>query len=123
LEIVARGFVVCTEIFVANPCREPMLPTLVAARLLKTRQPKTHQWDCRITCYCEVRRILRLEHCFVNHVTDSVERTGWKVLKKDPLAPETATRSTFELESHFLNQTTVPNVSNTYGHNRRYSYE
>src|ERR1700681_2958412 len=62
-------------------------------------------------------------HYFVNHVADSVERTGWKVLKNHALAPETATASAFEVGSHFLNQTTVPNVSNTYGGNDRYSYE
>jgi hypothetical protein len=46
-----------------------------------------------------------------------------KLLENPSLAPETTAVSAFEVESHFLNQTTVPNVSSTYGHNRSYSYE
>jgi hypothetical protein len=46
-----------------------------------------------------------------------------KLLKNPSLALETATVSAFAVESHFLNQTTVPNVSSTYGRNCLYSYE
>ena len=46
-----------------------------------------------------------------------------KLLKNPSLALETATVSAFAVESHFLNQTTVPNVSNTYGCIGHYSYE
>jgi hypothetical protein len=48
---------------------------------------------------------------------------GDKVLKNHSLALETATASAFEVGSHFLNQTTVPTVSDTYGRNGHYSYE
>jgi|GEM_PF-5246080 hypothetical protein len=46
-----------------------------------------------------------------------------ELLKNTSLALETATVTSFEGESHFLNQTTVPNVSSTYGRNRPYPYE
>jgi hypothetical protein len=46
-----------------------------------------------------------------------------KLLENPSPALETATISAFGVESHFLNQTTVPNVSTTYGRNRPYSYE
>jgi hypothetical protein len=44
------------------------------------------------------------------------------VEKPPSLALEIATVSPFAVESHFLNQTTVPNVSSTYGRNRHDSY-
>ena len=40
-------------------------------------------------------------------------RSHWKQPQLVPLG----------VESHFLNQMTVPNVSSTYGRNRPYSYE
>jgi hypothetical protein len=46
-----------------------------------------------------------------------------KLLENPSLALETATVCAFGVESHFLNQTTVPNVSSTYGRNRPCSYE
>jgi hypothetical protein len=46
-----------------------------------------------------------------------------KLLENPSLTLETATVSAFGVEPHFLNQTTVPKVSNTYGHNGHYSYE
>jgi len=52
-----------------------------------------------------------------------LNEAGGKALKSHSFAPETATASAFEGGSHFLNQTTVPNVSDTYGRNGHYSYE
>ena len=52
-----------------------------------------------------------------------LNEAGGKALKSHSFAPETATASAFEGGSHFSNQTTVPNVSDTYGRNGHYSYE
>jgi len=43
--------------------------------------------------------------------------------KQSSLAPETATHSTFELQSHLLSQTAASNVSTTYERDGCHTYE
>src|SRR5258708_24601661 len=78
----------------------------------------------KFCCEPEARKILRHEQVFCQSIFLILLMYRLKGFRKQSsLAPETATHSTFELQSHLLSQTAASNVSTTYERDGCHTYE